>query len=103
MFQALVENNTKIEENHIRVDSCSGGSKPKVDSRKTLFLGNLPFNIEEQKVREFFEQFGTILSVRVIRDKKTQVGKGMCNTFHYLYYSIFGLLLIMIFFRFWIC
>ncbi|XP_077287475.1 uncharacterized protein LOC143912138 [Arctopsyche grandis] len=74
--KALVENNTTIEENHIRVDSCAGDTKPQVDGRKTLFLGNLPFNIEEEKVRELFGNCGTILSVRLIRDKKTQVGKG---------------------------
>ena len=49
---------------------------PQHDMKRSLFVGNLPFNLEEEELREHFEEFGTIESVRLIRDKATGVGKG---------------------------
>lgn len=48
----------------------------KEDFSKTAFVGNLPFNIEEEEVRSEFEQFGPIRYVRLIRDPVTHNGKG---------------------------
>lgn len=31
----------------------------------TIFVGNLPFNVEEREVRDVFEQFGAIKSIRI--------------------------------------
>jgi nucleolin len=35
---------------------------------KTLFVGNLPYNIEESEIREVFETFGEIESIRIGTD-----------------------------------
>ena len=48
----------------------------KEDFSKTAFVGNLPFNIEEEEVRSEFEQFGPIRYVRLVRDSVTHNGKG---------------------------
>ena len=54
---------------------CEGESK-KNDYETTVFIGNLPFRIEEEDVRSHFEQAGTVEYVRIIRDPVTLQGKG---------------------------
>lgn len=44
--------------------------------KRSLFVGNLAFNIDDEAVRNHFEEFGTVEGVRLIRDKATGVGKG---------------------------
>lgn len=46
-------------------------------------MGNLPFKVEENEVRSFFESCGDILNVRIIRDPKTREGKG----FGYIFFK----------------
>lgn len=43
-----------------------------------IFVGSLPFKIKEQEVRELFEQFGQVDSVKIIIDKITRQNKGYC-------------------------
>ena len=42
----------------------------------TVFIGNLPLDVQENAVREFFDECGRIQAIRLIRDSKTGVGKG---------------------------
>lgn len=37
----------------------------------------MPFVVSEEEVRTHFAQFGTILNVRLIREPKTFIGKGI--------------------------
>lgn len=71
---ALSMNDTEFEGNRLRVDSADKSIK--YDPKKSVFLGNLHFNIDENGVRKHFEQCGEIDSIRVIRDPATRVGKG---------------------------
>lgn len=50
-----------------------------MDFDATLFVGNLPFTINEEDLREFVSKEATksILNVRIIRDKGTHLGKGI--------------------------
>jgi RNA recognition motif-containing protein len=41
-----------------------------------IFVGGLPYNIEEGEVRQQFEKFGTVASVNIITDKMTGRSKG---------------------------
>ncbi len=41
-----------------------------------IFVGSLPFKIKEQEVREMFEKFGEVSSVKIIIDKITRQNKG---------------------------
>lgn len=43
---------------------------------KTLYVGNLPYRANEAAVRELFEQYGTVVSVRLMRDRNTGKRKG---------------------------
>lgn len=51
--------------------------KPHEDFKTTVFVGNLPFVVSEEEVRTHFAQYGTILNVRLIREPKTFIGKGI--------------------------
>lgn len=54
----------------------SGGSRqPEPDSIK-MFIGQIPRNWSENEVREFFEQYGTIFQVYILRDKISQQSRG---------------------------
>ena len=64
--------------------------KNKSENNRTLFIGNLPFNADEEDLRVFFEkniqakkssQSGengetVVESVKIVRSKDTRVGKG---------------------------
>ncbi|WP_017733234.1 RNA recognition motif domain-containing protein [Nafulsella turpanensis] len=41
-----------------------------------IFVGSLPFKLEEDELREFFEEYGEVSSVKIISDKFTGRSKG---------------------------
>ena len=43
---------------------------------KRIYVGNLPFTSTEAEVRDLFEQFGTVESVRLISDRETGRPRG---------------------------
>jgi nucleolar protein 12 len=69
---ALDLNSTLFQGHYLRVDSLSG--QKNVDN--SVFLGNLPFNVTEDQIRDLFSSCGVIKNVRVVRDRKTSLGKG---------------------------
>ncbi|XP_063542050.1 uncharacterized protein LOC134750739 [Cydia strobilella] len=73
--QALAENNTVLNNNHLRV-TRSGSTGAEHDPRHSVFVGNIPFALEDEGLREKFDKCGEIESVRIVRDKKTNAGKG---------------------------
>jgi nucleolar protein 12 len=73
---ALSLNGTELEGLHIRVDMAAT-SKKKHDHKHSVFIGNLPFGVEEELVRKHFEVCGDVTAVRLIRDKVTGAGKGI--------------------------
>jgi RNA recognition motif-containing protein len=46
------------------------------ESLKKLYVGNLPFETNEDELREMFEQHGPTVSVRVITDRETGRSRG---------------------------
>jgi nucleolar protein 12 len=48
------------------------------DHKKSVFIGNLPFDVDDEEIWQLFEnKLGLkVLKVRVIRDRETQRGKG---------------------------
>lgn len=42
-----------------------------------LFVGQLPKHINEDQLRPIFEEYGEIIELAILRDKYTQVHKGM--------------------------
>ncbi|NWI56008.1 RBM34 protein, partial [Calyptomena viridis] len=73
--KALKENGTEIASGfHIRVDTASKTSSH--DNKRSVFLGNLPYDIPNDAVREHFHVCGDVVGVRIVRDRKTGLGKG---------------------------
>lgn len=47
------------------------------DTRLTkLFVGGIPYDTDDDSLRDFFEQFGEIKEAVVIKDRDTQQSKG---------------------------
>ncbi|NXQ35684.1 RBM34 protein, partial [Alaudala cheleensis] len=73
--KALKENGTEIASGyHIRVDTASKTGSH--DNKRSVFLGNLPYDIRDDAVREHFHVCGDVVGVRVVRDSRTGLGKG---------------------------
>ena len=71
--RALESKGAEFKGMHIRVDIA--GHK-ETDNKLSAFIGNLPFNIQEEEIREHFTQCGEVDDVRLIRDKSSGIGKG---------------------------
>lgn len=41
-----------------------------------MFIGNLTFDIQEEPIWKLFSECGEVVNVRIIRDSKTNLGKG---------------------------
>lgn len=72
---ALARNGAEVEGGfNIRVDRASGSHSH--DNRRSAFVGNLPYDVEDQVLRDHFAECGEVVAVRIIRDRETGVGKG---------------------------
>ncbi|XP_074270203.1 uncharacterized protein LOC141593147 [Silene latifolia] len=87
---SLAHNMSVVGGNHIRVDrACpprkklkgETASTPLYSSKRTVFLGNLPFDVKDEELYQLFsgikELESSIEAVRVIRDRHTSLGKGI--------------------------
>lgn len=43
---------------------------------KTIYVGNLPYRANESAIRELFEQYGSVQSVRLLKDRQTGKRRG---------------------------
>uniref|UniRef100_A0A8C2UXU9 RNA-binding protein 34 n=1 Tax=Chinchilla lanigera TaxID=34839 RepID=A0A8C2UXU9_CHILA len=72
--KALKRNGAQIADGfRIRVDLASETSSR---DKRSVFVGNLPYKVEETAVEEHFLDCGSIVAVRIVRDPVTGVGKG---------------------------
>ncbi|KAI8846205.1 hypothetical protein BC829DRAFT_398951 [Chytridium lagenaria] len=68
--KALVLNGTVFEGKHLRVDSVAAEKTiASSDVKRSIFIGNLRFDISDEALWEFFGKVGDIENVRVVRDK----------------------------------
>ncbi|XP_030580417.1 RNA-binding protein 34 isoform X2 [Archocentrus centrarchus] len=73
--KALERNGMEVEKDfYIRVDRVTDSSSH--DHKRSVFVGNLPFDINELAFRRHFEECGTVEAVRLVRDKNSGLGKG---------------------------
>ncbi|HEC41197.1 MAG TPA: RNA-binding protein [Bacteroides sp.] len=42
----------------------------------TLYVGNIPYTLKEEELKEIFQEFGTVTSMKIIADKYTGRSKG---------------------------
>lgn len=72
---ALERNGMEIQTDyHIRVDRVASSSAH--DHKRSIFVGNLSFEINELALRRHFEECGSVEAVRLIRDQSSGMGKG---------------------------
>ncbi|XP_023502955.1 RNA-binding protein 34 isoform X1 [Equus caballus] len=72
--KALKRNGAQIADGfRIRVDLASETSSR---DKRSVFVGNLPYKVEESAVEEHFLDCGHIVAVRIVRDQVTGVGRG---------------------------
>ncbi|KAK9480606.1 hypothetical protein V1514DRAFT_288808 [Lipomyces japonicus] len=72
--KALQSNGAVLLDHHVRVDSVAHPAKQ--DIKRSIFIGNLDFEAEEETLWQYFSKIGELEYVRIIRDSKTNVGKG---------------------------
>lgn len=41
-----------------------------------IFVGSIPFKLKEKELRELFEKFGEVTSVKIVKSKVTRQNKG---------------------------
>ncbi|XP_070806893.1 RNA-binding protein 34 [Pituophis catenifer annectens] len=72
---ALKCNGTEITSGfHIRVDLASKSTCH--DNKRSIFVGNLPYEIDDETLRNHFLECGNVTGVRIVRDRSTGIGKG---------------------------
>ncbi|EEB19037.1 RNA-binding protein, putative [Pediculus humanus corporis] len=72
---AVDANGMIVDGHHLRINLAETSTE--IDTNKAIFVGGLPFDIEDDELWEFFENCGKINSVRIIRDSHTSMGKGI--------------------------
>ncbi|KAI9294478.1 hypothetical protein K502DRAFT_365823 [Neoconidiobolus thromboides FSU 785] len=73
--KSLSLNGTMFLNKHLRVDNVTGENK-EFSPKRTVFVGNLNFEIEDEPLWEHFSSCGKVEAVRVVRDPVTNLGKG---------------------------
>ena len=61
---------------HLRVDRVVKKVDNPQENQRSVFVGNIPFTADEEKLREVFSPCGDIQAVRIVRDSKSGIGKG---------------------------
>lgn len=77
--KALAMNGRLIDEHHIRVDRAQHPDSKRMtltSRKKSVFVGNLRFDLRDDDLIKCFEKVGSVDYVRLVRDKATGLGKG---------------------------
>ncbi|XP_076900465.1 uncharacterized protein LOC143554632 [Bidens hawaiensis] len=85
---ALSHNMAVVGGNHIHVDrACpprkklKGENAPPYDTKRTVFIGNLPFDVKDEELYQLFTGYSKlkdcIEAIRVVRDPGTRMGNGI--------------------------
>ncbi|XP_039594269.1 RNA-binding protein 34 [Polypterus senegalus] len=73
--KALQKNGNEIEHGyHIKVDLASRCDSH--DHKKSIFVGNLAYDVKDEELREHFLECGEIEGIRLIKDRNTGLVKG---------------------------
>lgn len=76
---ALKMNGKIIDGHHIRVDRAQRPQAKKLtltSRKKSIFVGNLRFDVRDDDLINHFSRIGSVNYVRVVRDRATGIGKG---------------------------
>lgn len=82
-------NNNNIPLDEVDEDDCiddaisSSGEQPDPDYIK-MFVGQVPKSMDEDQLKEMFEEYGRVHSINVLRDKVNGISKGKIFYFSFL-------------------
>jgi RNA recognition motif-containing protein len=77
MEKALQWNRMIFEGNHLIIDTAEPKELTKSDCRKSVFIGNVAFDTEEEEIYKAFDKKKLpAQKVRLVRDKVSSMGKG---------------------------
>merc|ERR1719350_265563 len=48
-----------------------------------MFVGQVPRSMDEEELKEFFSEFGSVHQLNILRDKSTGVSRGCCFVTYY--------------------
>lgn len=71
---ALIMNGEKLAENTLRVDCCAAPRN--YSGQTTIFIGNIPYDTQDDQLINFFKKSGDVSFVRIVRDPRSGIGKG---------------------------
>lgn len=88
--RALAANGELMFDRHVRIDAArppavavyaaaasgDAAAPTKYDTKRCVFVGNLPYDAQEEAVWAHFEQCGKVQYVRLVREPRSQLGKG---------------------------
>lgn len=77
--KALKMNGTLVNGHHIRVDRAQRPKEKRAtlaSRKKSVFVGNLRFDLRDDELINHFKKIGPINYVRIVRDSGTGLGKG---------------------------
>jgi len=58
------------------VGLCAGTFFFRMKTSMNIFVGNLPFTITETELRELFEEYGTLETIKLITDRESGRSRG---------------------------
>lgn len=73
-----MKNVTKLSEQELRSGGVKSSWHDQYRGSSWIFVGGLPYDLTEGDVICVFSQYGEIVNVNLIRDKKTGKQKGFC-------------------------
>ena len=80
--KALAANGSLLLEHRLRVDYADRSRQRHAEaasspaSRRSVFVGNLPFSASEEQLQSLFSSAGAVSDVRLVRDAQLSLGKG---------------------------
>ena len=75
--QKAIENGTNLEINGVKVIT-SLPNETDLGTKRSIFAANFDFDLNEAQLSDFFNKFGEIVQIRIIRDRYTNKSKGIC-------------------------
>jgi len=76
ILSSMTKSNASAASSTVTSSNISNDDDESDEDVSTLYVGNLPYRANEQIVKEHFETFGYVRSVRLMKDKRTGKRKG---------------------------
>jgi len=53
-----------------------GGQSSQESGTSNIYVGNLPFNVGSEEIKNLFSPFGTVVDIRLVKDRRSRRFKG---------------------------